>query len=222
MRNICDSTFDKTLSPIERVALMWEVIFFLRIWKALLSKNGYSETDNFITGNAYICVELNAHILLGILYNIIEGHLPKATMRIWTTGSEGYEQVFRLLRSMTPVFSTVINFSLKGILERVHKLSYLAHIEASDDIIFPRVKRRLLQLNQESNKTFQTPSIEELNDCIFKAKQSAISMSTKCGMILDSFDDATSAKDVVTLIDDAKEEDTTFDAPENPDDTVAE
>ena len=32
MRNIRDSTFDKTLSPIERIFFMWEVVFFLRIW----------------------------------------------------------------------------------------------------------------------------------------------------------------------------------------------
>ena len=165
-------------------------------------------------------------MLIGIVFNIMKGHLPKETMRVWTTGSQGCEQVFRLLRSMTPVFSTVINFSLKAILERIHKLSYLAHIEACDDIIFPRVKRILLQFNQETDKTFQIPSFEELNNCILKAKQSAISMSTKCGMTLRSFDDATSAKDF-TLIDDAivndfEDEGTSLDVQERPDETVAE
>ena len=71
-----------------------------------------------------------------------------------------------------------------------------------------------------------TSSMEWLTECILKAKQSAICISIKCGMILDYFDDATSAKDV-TLINDAiehdfEEEATTFDAQENVDNTVNE
>lgn len=226
MRNIRDSTFDKTLSPIERIFLMWEVIFFLRIWKAWLKHNGYSETENFITSNAYVCTELNAHMLIGIIYNIIKGYLPKECMRIWTTGSQGCEQIFRLLRSMTPVFSTIINFSLKGILERIHKLSYLSHIESCEDIIFPRVKRRLLQLNKEKEETFLIPSIDEITTSILKAKESAISLSTECGMTLDSYDDATNTKDVA-IIDDAiandfEGEETALHTQEHPDDSVSE
>ena len=116
MRSIRDANFDKTLSPLDRVSLLWEATFFFRIWKYLLNENDYSVNDNFVTGNAYLCVELNSHALIGIIFNIINGQLPKEAMRVWTAGSQGCEQVFRLLRSMTPVFSTIINFTLNGIL----------------------------------------------------------------------------------------------------------
>ena len=92
--------------------------------------------------------------MLSILYNVINGKFPKVVLRVWLTGSQGCEQLFRLLRSMTPVFSTIINFSLKGVLERIHKLNYISSIECTEEIIFPRVQRRLLQLNKRQMKHF--------------------------------------------------------------------
>ena len=51
---------------------------------------------------------------------------------------------------------------MKGIMERIHRLNYIYSVECSDDIIFPRVKRRLLQLNEETENTFLVPTIEKL------------------------------------------------------------
>ena len=104
---------------------------------------------------------------------------------------------------MTPVFSTVINFTLKGILERIHKLNYLASIESCDDIIFPRVKRRLLQVNEETEATFCIPTLEDLEACILKAKYSAIQMIKDCGMTITSFDEAITASGTTMLIENA-------------------
>lgn len=205
MRAIRDANFDKTLSPLKRASLLWEVTFFFRIWKYWLAKNGYSVRDNFVTGNAYLCVELNSHSLIAIIFNVIHGDMPKEALRIWMGGSQGCEQVFRLLRSMTPTFSTIINFSLKGISERIHKLNYLASIEACDDIIFPRVKRRLLQKNEESDETLSIPTMNELESAISRAKVAAILTSKTCGMKMTEqcYDDALQASDITTIIDDA-------------------
>lgn len=114
MKCIRDAFFDKALSPIKRLSLMWEVVFFLRIWRMWLYNNNYSEADHFITQNAYICIELNSHLLINVICNVIQGHFPKETLRLWTYGSQGCEQTFRLLRSMTSTFSTIVNFTLKG------------------------------------------------------------------------------------------------------------
>ena len=45
--------------------------------------------------------------------------------------------------------------NIQGILERIHKLNFLASVEASNDIFFPRVKRRLLQKEEENETTFK-------------------------------------------------------------------
>ena len=47
MRSIRDANFDKTLSPLDRVSLLWEATFFFRIWKYWLNENDYSVNDNW-------------------------------------------------------------------------------------------------------------------------------------------------------------------------------
>ena len=130
MRCIRDAFFDKALSPIKRLSLVWEVVFFLRIWRLWLYKNGYSEADHFITQNASICIELNSHLVVNVICNVINGHFPKESLRFWTYGSQACEQAFRLLRSMTSTFSTIVNFSLKGNVLFVFDLNFykLFHI----------------------------------------------------------------------------------------------
>ena len=39
MRNIRDCFFNKSLSPVERLYLIWKTIFFLRIWSSWLNVN---------------------------------------------------------------------------------------------------------------------------------------------------------------------------------------
>ena len=104
MRKLRDAFFEKAMTPIDRVARLWEVVFFVRIWRCWLSENGYSETIHFVTTNAYTCIELNAHFLVNLLFNVINGGFPKEVLRVWFSGSQACEQLFRLVRSMTPFF----------------------------------------------------------------------------------------------------------------------
>ena len=53
-----------------------------------------AETDHFIANNAYVCVEFNGHVLINIVYNIIQGLFPPERLRIWMTGSQSCEQLF--------------------------------------------------------------------------------------------------------------------------------
>ena len=114
MRDIRDSFLNKSLKPSERLVRIWRVVFFLRLWRRWLKDNGRSEADHFITTNAYVCVEINAHLLLQIISGVIRGILPKDALRVWLTGSQACESIFRLARSMTSTFSTIVNFTMKG------------------------------------------------------------------------------------------------------------
>ena len=140
MMRIRDSIFDKSLSPIKRIELIWRVVFFCRIWRKWMSKTTYPEQDHFITPNVYSCLEINAHMILCLVVSVFNGNLPKECLRVWTTGSQACEQTFRLLRSMSSNFSTMVNFTLKGILGRINKLNYVASIECIEEIVFPRTK----------------------------------------------------------------------------------
>ena len=80
MRKLRDSHFEKGLSPLKRLSEIWEVVFFLRIWRCWLNENSYLESEHFITNNAYTCIELNAHLVLNIVYNVIVEKYPKEAL----------------------------------------------------------------------------------------------------------------------------------------------
>ena len=117
-----------------------------------------------------------------IVVHTINGVLPPESLRVWKTGSQACEQLFRMLRSMTPTFSTIINFSLKGLLQKTHKLRFLSKAEASNELEFPRAKRRLLQINSETDKTLSIPSLSDLTSSIQSSKAVAIELAShvKC------------------------------------------
>ena len=161
---------------------MWKTVVFLRIWRSWLSENGYDSTEYFVTENAYTCIELNSHMLLNFVFNVINNVFPPQALRVWLTSSQCCEQMFLLLRSMTPTFSTNINFTLCTMLERIHKINLLSSMESDDSLEFPRVKRRLLHLNKEKEATFMVPTVDDITSSIKKAKHKAISIFNSCCM----------------------------------------
>ena len=78
---------------------------------------------------------------------------------------------------------------MKGILQKVHKLSYISAAESADDLIFPRVQGKILQLSSETTDTFTIPTLQEFFDCIEVAKRYAISSCNKCGIRIKNYED---------------------------------
>lgn len=79
MRKLQDSHFEKGKSPLE---------YHKHIWWCWLNENSNSESEHFITSNTYTCIELNAHLVLNIVYDVIAGKYPKEAFISWTTGSQ--------------------------------------------------------------------------------------------------------------------------------------
>lgn len=104
-RDVVEALTSVSLSPLERLEKMWRWVFFLRIWRDnILKSPGYTLESNFITRNAYLCVELNAHALIVIItkFRDSENHnlfLP------WLMSSQPCEATFRDLRSRESSFS---------------------------------------------------------------------------------------------------------------------
>ena len=203
MRDLRDSFFDKALSPLRRLYLMWKSIYFLRIWRSWLTEHNLAESAHFITNNAYLCVEINGHMFINLVYNVIIGIFSPDTLRVWMTGSQSCEQLFRILRSMTPTISTMVNFSLQEILEKIHKLQFLSSAESDESIVFPRVKRRLLQLKEEVQATLSVPTIEEITQEVLKAKSDAIEICKSCAINLKSYADRDLVLNVGEIVQDA-------------------
>ena len=72
----------------------------------------YTLRENFITSNAYACIELNAHALLTFLITVRDHVGNDDCFLPWLLGSQCCESTF----SMNSTFSTMINFGILGLL----------------------------------------------------------------------------------------------------------
>ncbi len=102
--------------PLERLTKIWFATFFFRFWKHYIKKSPtYTIEHNFITQNAYVSTELNAHVLI-LFIIVLRDKGNSSSFMPWLLGSQSSEKAFRSIRSMSSTFSTIINFSMLGML----------------------------------------------------------------------------------------------------------
>ena len=139
------SFLDMDMTPLDHLQHIWYAAIFLRYWRTwLLSKPHFKLKDNFISSNAHMCVELNAHSLLMYLL-LLRDNYPQhsSSFSPWMIGSQSCEKIFRTLHGMTGTFSTMVNFSMLGLLQRLHKLDILEELQSEEThkIVFPRQEK---------------------------------------------------------------------------------
>ncbi|KAK3922650.1 Histidine--tRNA ligase [Frankliniella fusca] len=65
MREVVEAFNSVELQPLARIEMIWKWVFYLRIWRDwVLKTEGYNLENNFITSNAYQCIEVNAHAMI--------------------------------------------------------------------------------------------------------------------------------------------------------------
>ena len=124
---------NKDLNSLKRISEAWFALLFVRYWRQwLLFHTQYTLEKNFITLNSYICIELNADALITSLLVLWDklSEIGSDSYLPWMFGSQPCEKAFRAARSMTPMFSTIINFSVLGLLRRLHKLQIKVELES--------------------------------------------------------------------------------------------
>lgn len=178
---------DKTLTIHDRIYRLWYVVFFLRIWKKwILKSKQYTVKNNFISQNCYISLELNAHSLLNLVkeFNIIP-ELDDAAFTSWLFSSQVCEKLFRATRSMTSTFSTVVNFSIKDIINRINRISAINFIlhDLNEEIIFPREAKKQ-HFNEDTAKVKGT-NVEEMKKSVETALKDALKTTTDLGMVVE-------------------------------------
>lgn len=134
-----------------------------------------------------MCVELNAHALITYVLTIrdyFQGDVNKFLP--WMLGSQTCEKTFRIVRSMSSTFSTVLNFSVLGLLRRLHWLNIQLTLQAnSEDVIrFPSKEKH--HSNEGKNKLSKS-SLTEIKDkdiaeAVQRAKDEARSTLETLGM----------------------------------------
>ena len=97
----------------------------------------------------------------------------------WLLGSQPCESTFRAARSMTGTFSTIVNFSLLGFLQRLHRLQIQLQLETESSgtgiryNIYPRVEKYLAKVGhmEEKGKALLTDiSDDDIAEIIKKLK----------------------------------------------------
>jgi hypothetical protein len=121
LRNVLEAFNEKLVTLEERIEKIWFATFCLRGWKNWLSEQHEFSMDNFITQNAYVCIELNAHNLLNLIVKLRESD-NEPLCNILHCQSQTCETFFRMLRSMTSTLCTVVNFSVRDVLNRIRRI----------------------------------------------------------------------------------------------------
>lgn len=175
--SITSSYLDEQITPTERIFRIWYAVYFLRAWRKFIKskENNYRLCDNFISPNAYQCVEINAHAIVYAILKLRNGnkaHLFQPNL----FSSQPCESTFRQMRALgTPNF-TKINFSLYELLHSISRVELMYAIKNSNQakIIFREKGNR--------SKVFELPNNIEIIKTIKMAKIKALEDAKKIGM----------------------------------------
>ena len=187
LKTTVDSYLDRKLHPLEGISKIWFAVFFFWYWKHYITKSSaYKIENNFITHNAYVSTELNAHAIVLFLV-ILRDKKRSDSFMPWLLGSQCCEKAFRTIRSMSSTFSTVINFSMLGMLRRLHKMQIQMKLESETDvsgIFYPNVEAHKKKDGHEQMKSFDLSTIsnENIEAAVNKGKQEAQKAMDELGM----------------------------------------
>lgn len=179
MRDIIDSLMDYSLTPLQRIRKIWYSVFLIRIWrKFILASKDYTLKDNFLSSNCYACIELNAHNLILCILHLKKINKPEL-FKPFLYESQACESLFRQLRSMSTVFSTVTNCTMKEAAARISKIQFQNDIMQRTSHLFeyPRFNKPSFSQNHI------LPSREEIFKEIEFCQKLAIATARKFDLI---------------------------------------
>lgn len=153
-------------------------MFFCRLWWAWLQHTSFSNLSkriitkkqskykSFVTKTAYLSAEINAHMLLYLTLLVKENQLPKEALHTYLFNSQSCESMFRSARSLSGVYSTVINFTVTDFLRRSQKITIVNKIkhqqennENESNLLFP-----IHYKHKNDNNSIIQENIEDIRD----------------------------------------------------------
>lgn len=188
-RQMTSAFMEPDLSPLERILRMWNALYFLRAWRNwILSQESCGDLqkpsleNNFISGNAFTCAELNAYSLLHLICKFRDANTPELFLPTLFQ-SQACEVTFREWRSMTTMNWTRINFSLLDLIQlagRIELRNDIVYSKLAENVCFPRVQNRLKKI-----QIYPLPSDEEIRVTLKEAQDRAVADALKFGIIVD-------------------------------------
>lgn len=183
---ITQAFVNEKLEPLERVYMLWHSVYFLRAWrKCILSGSSvggsskYVVDDNFISQNAFICIEINAYGLLHLICKFRNAGQPELFLP-GLFSSQPCESTFRQFRLMTTANWTKINFTLHEVLHligRIEMQNDIGYFKLADVVSLPR-----LQKQTAKHKLYELPTDDQIQQVLERAMRSAITDAKEFGM----------------------------------------
>ena len=134
--------------------------------------DAYSLSTNFVTLNSYLCCELNAQ---GLVLLAIKLKDRPELFKPWKMSSQPCECFFRTSRSLSSMFSTQVNFTIKEFFTcRCKKVDVSSRLTAQglhDGIDYPR-ERRAFDMD-DSATTYEMPTLDEIGAAMIRARTDA-------------------------------------------------
>lgn len=178
-KDVTSSFLQLDLMPLERIFKIWQRIYFLRIWRCfIMASKTYTLKDNFITSNAYSCIEINARNLIWLIKKFRDQNTPEQFLPT-LFDSQSCEKAFGQFRSMGTTHYTKVNFSLYEL------LFMIGRVEVQNEISYFKLKDTGISFPYQrvgKTKIYPLPSDIDINATLARAKETAIIEAAKFGM----------------------------------------
>lgn len=180
-KQIISSFSEVDLEPLKRIYLIWHSLYFLRAWRKWIKKSIlYTLEQNFISSNAFACVEINAYGLLHLITKFRDADTPHLLLPTLFQ-SQACEKTFCQMRSMTTVYWTRINFNLLELFQIIGRIELQNEIVfsklANTDVSIPRIQTR-----SDKCIIYALPSNEQIQHTLMTARNDALKDASKLDM----------------------------------------
>lgn len=147
--DLTSSFLDHNLKPLDRIFREFRAVYFIRIWQNFIkTSNVYTLQKNFISQNAYVCIEINAQGLIDLVKRFRCANTPNLFIPT-IFDSQTCEKSFRQLRSMGTVNFTRTNFSLYDLLFMIRRVEVQNEILYFQNHIRGSRKRKYMSFHPE-------------------------------------------------------------------------
>lgn len=189
-KHITSAYLEADLKPIERIYKIWYALYFIRSWrKWLVMQKGYSLGENFISNNAYTCVEINAHAMIEIIVKLRT--IEQTNLFIpYLFASQPCEHIFRTMRSMGTINFTKINFTLNELFHLIARFEMINKITYSNkNIKFARHHSENINENtSQAALPAEFPTDREILEVMINARAKALEKASEFGISLNVID----------------------------------
>lgn len=179
MDAVYQSFENDTLTPLQRIEEIWFATFFIRVWHHWIKEHETLRLDeHFITDNAELGIEINAHTIINYLLFCKQLNEPSLFLPT-LMNSQHNERSFANARSMTGVQNTVINFDILEYLNKATRFEFMDELRIllQDKFEFARSNCK-----NTNFKDFVFSSNEEIEKAVEKGRKRASDLLEDIGL----------------------------------------